>query len=189
MSGDLEQVASQYAEAVIELAEDASGGSAQSLKKLERIHGDLKVIAEIFAINEDFSLVLNHPNLSPEDKKGLLLKTFEGKVDELTLRLIKLLAERRRFEVLPYLEKPFKAILRERMNVVGGELICAQKLSDGQVQDIKARLTEHLGKKLELDVRVDPSLIGGMVLKLGDQVIDGSLRGKLQVVEKSLMSV
>ena len=71
MSGDLEQVASQYAEAVIELAEESSGGQADSLKKLERIHNDLKVIAEIFETNEDFSLVLNHPNLSMEDKKAL----------------------------------------------------------------------------------------------------------------------
>ncbi len=189
MSGDLEQVASQYAEAVIELTEESSGGQADSLKKLERIHNDLKVIAEIFETNEDFSLVLNHPNLSMEDKKELLLKIFKGRVDDTTLRLLELLSERRRLELLPYLEKPFKTILRERMNVVGGELISAQKLSDGQVQDIKARLTKHLGKRLELEVSVDPSLIGGMILKLGDQVIDGSLRGKLQVVEKSLLSV
>lgn len=68
--------------------------------------------------------------------------------------------------------------------MVGAVLTCAQKLNDSQIQDIKARLTEHLGKKLELDVEVDPSLIGGMILRLGDQVIDGSLKGKLQVVEK-----
>lgn len=188
MSGDLSQVASQYAEAVIEIIEESHKGP-DAIKALERVHGDLKVIAEIFDSNEDFSLVLNHPNLSPEDKKNLLLKTFEGRVDPVTLRLLKLLAERRRLEVLPYLEGPFKTILRERLNVVGAVLTCAQKLSDSQIQDIKARLTEHLGKKLELDVEVDPSLIGGMILRLGDQVIDGSLKGKLQVVEKSLMSV
>ncbi|MBK9770114.1 MAG: F0F1 ATP synthase subunit delta [Candidatus Obscuribacter sp.] len=50
-------------------------------------------------------------------------------------------------------------------------------------------MTEHLGKKLELDVKVDPSLIGGVVLKIGDQVIDGSLKGKLKSIEKALLSV
>ncbi|HMP50075.1 MAG TPA: F0F1 ATP synthase subunit delta, partial [Candidatus Melainabacteria bacterium] len=80
MSGDLSQVASQYAEAVIEIIEESHKGP-DAIKALERVHGDLKVIAEIFDSNEDFSLVLNHPNLSPEDKKNLLLKTFEGRVD------------------------------------------------------------------------------------------------------------
>jgi F-type H+-transporting ATPase subunit delta len=62
-------------------------------------------------------------------------------------------------------------------------------LSDSAIADIKARLTEHLGKKLELEVKVDSSLIGGVVLRLGDQVIDGSLKGKLQSIERALLSV
>ena len=190
MSGDLQAVASQYAEALIELAEESSKASTQdALKTLEKIHGDLKAISEIFESQNDFTLVINHPSLSSEEKKNLLLKAFEGKVNELTLRLLKLLADRRRLEILPYIEKPFKDILRAKMNVVGAKLISAQKLSNSEIQDIKARLVEHLGKRLELEVEVDDSLIGGLVLKLGDQVIDGSLKGKLQVVEKSLMSV
>lgn len=190
MSGDMTQVAAQYAEAVIELAEESSKTTtADSMKLLERIHQDLKVIGEIFESNKDFSLVLNHPALSPDDKKELLLKTFDGRVDGITLRLIKLLAERRRLELLPYLEKPFLELLRERQGIVGCELACAQTLTDSQVQDIKTRLTKQLGKRIEMEVAVDPTLLGGVVLKLGDQVIDGSLKGKLQAVEKSLLSV
>lgn len=189
MSGDLQAVAAQYAEAVIELAEESGKSSSETLKKLERIHGDLKAIKEVFESGNDFTLVMNHPSLSSEEKKKLLLKAFEGKVDEITTRLLTLVADRRRIEILPYMEKPFKEILREKMNVVGAKLISAQKLSDNEIQNIKARLVEHLGKRLELEVQVDDSLIGGLVLELGDQVIDGSLKGKLQAVEKSLMSV
>jgi F-type H+-transporting ATPase subunit delta len=57
------------------------------------------------------------------------------------------------------------------------------------VANIKAQLTEHLGKRLELDVKVDPSLIGGVVLRLGDQVIDGSLSGRLRAIEAALLAV
>ena len=188
MAGDLNQVASQYAEALIELVESETKGS-DSIKALEKINGDLKAIADIFKSSQDFSLVINHPTLSPADKKALLVKAFEGKVQDITLRLLKLLSDRRRLEILPYLEAPFKSILQERLNIVGAKLTSAQKLTDSQIQDIKARLTEHLGKSLDLEVEVDESLIGGLVLKLGDQVIDGSLKGKLQVIEKSLMSV
>ena len=190
MSGDLARVASQYAEAVIELAEDSAKSTKKdAMKILEQIHGDLTAIKNLFETNPDVSLVLNHPSLSSEDKKKLLVTSFDGKVHEITLRLLKLLADRRRLNVLPYLEDPFKEILRERMNVIGGKLISARKLSDSQVQDIKSRLVKHLGKRLELEVEVDSSLIGGLVLKLGDQVIDGSLKGKLQAVESSLLSV
>jgi len=187
MNGDLAQVASQYAEALLELAEGS--GSGNYLERLETIHRDLKAIAEVYNSNHDLSLVLNHPSLSTQDKKDLLLKTFGGKVDELTERLLRLLADRRRLEVLPDLEKPFAELLRRRKNIVSAQLTCSQKLSDKEVADIKARLSEHLGKKLELDVEVDESLIGGLVLRLGDQVIDGSIKGRLSIIEKTLLSV
>ncbi|MBA3992408.1 MAG: ATP synthase F1 subunit delta, partial [Cyanobacteria bacterium DS2.3.42] len=72
---------------------------------------------------------------------------------------------------------------------VSASLVSSEKLSDEAVANIKARLTEHLGKRLELEVKVDPSLIGGVVLRLGDQVIDGSLKGQLKAIEKALMAV
>ena len=62
-------------------------------------------------------------------------------------------------------------------------------LSESDVANVKARLTEHLGKRLELEMSVDQSLIGGFILRLGDQVIDGSLKGKLRAIEKTLMAV
>ena len=57
------------------------------------------------------------------------------------------------------------------------------------IANIKARIAEHMGSNLELEVKVDPSLLGGLVLKMGDQVIDGSLKGKLANLERTLLSV
>jgi F-type H+-transporting ATPase subunit delta len=62
-------------------------------------------------------------------------------------------------------------------------------LSDAEVADIKSRLTMNLGKQLDLKVKVDKSLIGGVILRLGDQVIDGSIKGKLRELEKVMLSV
>ena len=65
----------------------------------------------------------------------------------------------------------------------------ADPLHDSAVAEIKTRLIKKLGKQVELEVKIDRSLIGGMILRVGDQVIDGSLKGKLEALERSLLSV
>ena len=188
MKGELAAIAAQYAEAALELAETADGGSISG-GVADTVAKDLIGINAVLSNAPDLGLVLNHPALSPKEKSDLLLKTFEGRVHDLTFRLLNLLNDRRRLELLPELEDEYLKLLRERKNIVSARLVCAEALSDSEVADIKARLTEHLGKKLELTVEVDESLLGGAVLRLGDQVIDGSLRGKLQSIGKSLLAV
>lgn len=183
MKGELAAVAAQYAEATLELAEKADASMA------EKVYSDLKGINEVFKNAPDMVVVLNHPSVSPDDKMNLLVKSFEGKVNELTMRLLRLLADRRRLDTLPEVEEKFGELLRQRKNIVSAKLSCSKELSASELADIKARLTEHIGKKLELQVEVDKSLLGGVVLRLGDQVIDGSLKGKLSVIEKELLSV
>ena len=99
------------------------------------------------------------------------------------------MADKRRLELLPFIESSYRSLLNAKKNILAATLSCSEPLADSSVANIKAQLTEHLGKKLELEVKVDPSLIGGVVLKIGDQVIDGSLKGKLKSIEKALISV
>jgi F-type H+-transporting ATPase subunit delta len=176
-------VAMQYAEAVLELALLEKAGLADQVLK------ELAEINRVMSATPDLTLVLNHPSVGHEEKRKLLVGLFGGKVDDLTLRLLELLLQKRRIAILPQIETEYRALLNARENIASASLICAEKLSESAVADIKARLTEHLGKKLELDVKVDPSLIGGVVLRLGDQVIDGSIRGKLRNIERALLSV
>jgi len=183
MKGELAAVAAQYAEAVLELAEKAGSGTD------EKVLADLKGINEVLDLTPDLVIILNHPAVEPEKKTELLLKTFEGKITDVTQRLLRLLSERRRLDTLKQLEEKYAQILRERKNIVSAKLTSSKELSQSEIADIKARLTEHLGKKLELEVTVDKSLLGGVVLRLGDQVIDGSLKGKLAVIEKELTAV
>lgn len=185
MKGELAAVASQYAEAVLELAEQAD----KSGQVLEQVLLDLRGINQSFANTPEIQIVLSHPGISPDEKTKLLLKVFEGKLNDITYRLLRLLAERRRLELLKEIENKYAALLRERKNVVSALLSSSKELTQSEVADIKARLTEHLGKKLELDVEVDKTLLGGVVLRLGDQVIDGSLKGKLAAIEKQLLAV
>jgi len=180
-------LATQYAEAALELAQQADG--AEKFATSERVLADLIGINEVIAANPDFATVLSHPAVEAPKKLDLLLKTFEGKLSDITQRLLRLVAERGRLDLLKSLEEKFAELLRAKKNIVSAKLTSSKELTTSEIADIKARLTEHLGKKLELEVIIDKSLLGGVILRLGDQVIDGSLKGKLAVVEKELLAV
>ena len=111
------------------------------------------------------------------------------KCKKLHFHLLDLLVVRRRLDLLPAIERQYTTLLNEKRNVVTAQLVSSEQLSDTNVADIKARLNEYLGKSLHLDASVDPALIAGYVLRIKDQVIDGSLKGKLAGIEKVLLSV
>ncbi len=183
MKTESSTVAAHYAEAILQLALQGSGQIADTVLK------DLTTVADAFKSSPELNLLLEHPSIPTEEKRKILIELFSGRIQDLTLRLLELLLDKRRITLVPAVEREFHQLLNARKNIVSASLICADKLSDSALADIKARLAEHVGSHLELDVKVDPKLIGGVVLKLGDQVIDGSLKGKLASLERMLLSV
>ncbi len=181
MNTELQGIAGAYAEAVLDLA--AKNQEEETVLK------ELQLINVVFASDKDMQIVINHPAIRANQKKEVLKTVFSGKISILTDNLINLLADKRRLDLLPFIESGYRELLNQRKNIVSATLTCSEPMADNNVANIKAQLTEHLGKRLELEVKVDPSLIGGVVLRLGDQVIDGSLKGRLKALEKSLMNV
>jgi len=183
MRRELFSIAGQWAEALIDLA----GGAGANTD--ERVLADLEKVNKAVSSTPDFNVILAHPAIAGTEKKQLLIKAFEKSVDDLTLRFLQLLADRRRLNLLPYIEHTYRDLLRERKSIATASVTSADALSDQAVSEIKTRLIKQLGKQVELAVKVDRSLIGGLILRVGDQVIDGSLKGKLEALERSLLSV
>jgi F-type H+-transporting ATPase subunit delta len=181
---ELEGVASKYAEAILALA---VAPSAPGLD--EAVGSDLTGISRVMQDSADLRMILGHPSIPADQKKAFLVSLFSKKINELTLRLLELLNDKRRLDLIPQIATKYHSLLNERKQIVTANLVCADQLGDKALADIKARLAEHLGKKLDLEVTVDRSLIGGFQLKLGDQVIDGSIKSKLRAIEKTLLSV
>jgi F-type H+-transporting ATPase subunit delta len=150
---------------------------------------DLKGVNQVVSSTSELEVVLRHPAVNATEKKQLIISIFGGKVHELTLRLLEMLTERRRLELLPYIERHAQDIWRGKQNIVAGTLVYAEKPDSKTLQEIKDKLQKQLGKTLELSEKEDKSLIGGYLLQIGDQVIDGSLKGRLQQIEKALLSV
>lgn len=172
--------AAQYANALLQLA-DESGD-------LRNVYSNLDAVSKAFQAEPELLVLFKHPAISAPQRMQLLQEVNKD-LDKLSGRMLELLVERRKIELLPTILEEFYELLRERHNRVTAQLICAEQISEQETESIKTRLEKKLGKVVELTVSIDKSLIGGYVLKVGDQVIDGSLKGRLQSIEKSLLSV
>lgn len=168
---------------------------ANALLQLTNVQGDaetvftnLDTVSKVFQSDPELSVLFKHPAITAPEKKRFL-KEFSGNLDELSARLLQILCERRKMQLLPLIIEEFRDMLRAKHNIVSGTLVSAEKISDDAVNGIIQKLKDRLGKRVELVVEVDRSLIGGYVLRVGDQVIDGSLKGRLQTIEKALLSV
>src|ERR1039457_2824724 len=147
MKTELATVANQYAQAILELA------FKQGAEPLaDKVLSELSAINKVILNTADMEVVLQHPAIDRKRKRQLLTGTFQTIVSDLTMRVLELLLDKRRLNLLPQIETGHHQMLNAKKNIVSASLICADKLDDGAIANIKARLTEHLGKRLELDV-------------------------------------
>ena len=177
MKTDERTIAVQYANALLQIA-DASGD-------LRNVYANLDAVAKAFKTNPELLVLFKHPAISAPQRLQLL-KEISKDLDRLSARMLELLVERRKIALLPTILEEVYEILRARHNRVSAQLYSADPVSEQETEGIKQKLEKKMGKVVELSVHLDKSLIGGYVLKIGDQVIDGSLKGRLQSIEKLL---
>jgi F-type H+-transporting ATPase subunit delta len=113
-------------------------------------------------------------------------RVFGGKVDSLLLNFLKVLARRRRLGSLRTIQRAASILRDEQLGRLRVIVSSAQKLTDQQKNDIVAKLKTNFGKEAVLVERVDPKLLGGIVLRIGDHVYDGSVLGKMQTMRRTV---
>jgi F-type H+-transporting ATPase subunit delta len=154
---------------------------------LDRYARDLADLAQLMETSRDFREVLINPVFTKADKKriaGSILKKLG--TDQMVVNFVNLLIDRKRIDQLPGIEVWFRALVDEIRGITRGEVISAQKLDEDQLQRITAALAKTSGKEVMLTAKVDPSLIGGVVAKVGDMVFDGTIRTQLNQLKESL---
>jgi len=124
--------------------------------------------------------LLGSPHVTPAQLAELVTGVAGAGLDENSRNFVSLLAQNRRLGFLPEIAALFEQMKAELENVVDVEVVAASKLSPDQESRYAAALQKKLGRKVRLHTRVDGSLIGGAVLKAGDLVIDGSIKGRLE---------
>lgn len=174
MSAPAETLAQVYATALLDLAFE-KGVHAEVL-------AELKAFGAILEEERDFATFLYTPNIRQQAKTDVVRKVFGGEFSDTTLHFILITIDKRRQAYLPEMLRAFQAGYHERM----GEQVVRVETAVAMQDEQRNRLTEILKKKLEkeiiLDERVNERLLGGLVLRVGDSRIDGSLRTQLETI-------
>jgi F-type H+-transporting ATPase subunit delta len=136
--------------------------------------------------NEDISVVVDNPKVNKQRLSELMLDICREHVNKENENFLKLLVHNNRLILLPYIAKLFEAYKAEDEGYAEVEVFTAYALSKEAKHDLTATLEKTLGKKIHMNVTVDKSLIGGVLVRAGDKVIDGSIRGRLQNMQKAL---
>ncbi len=173
---ELTTVARPYAEAAFEVA--------QAAKALPQWSSTLQLAA---AASSDARLqvVLDDPKLAAKQKETLLLSLLGDAPADLR-NFVKVLVEAGRVELLPQISELFDARKDAADNVARAEIETAIALTDAQLAALKVSLARHFGKTVEAEVTINPALIGGARITVGDRVIDGSVQGKLTAMANQL---
>lgn len=132
--------------------------------------------------------VLESPKLTSEQAASMFINVCKDKVNASGENFIKLLAENGRLTLLPEVAALFQFYRAQAEGTVEAEVISAQEISEAQAEAISASLEKRLGKKVSLKTSIDETLIGGAIVRAGDLVIDGSLRGRVSKLSSALVN-
>ena len=174
---ELATLARPYAEAVFKRAKQTN-----SLVVWSESLQFLAVVAD----QPQLAAIITNPRISKESKISLMLEICQDRVQEEVKNLIKLLTENGKLQLLPKIAELFEQYKAEDEGYVNVELFSAYALSKAEQSKYVAKLEKFLNKKVNATVSVDNSLIGGILAKAGDKVIDGSIRGQLKQLAKRL---
>lgn len=174
---ELSTIARPYAEAAFEIAQQGSalGAWSQMLRFAATIVGDARVAA-----------ALDNPRLDAGAKESLLLSIAGDRFDAQARNFIRVLVEADRVAVLPQISAQFDALKDAAEATAKATIESAFELSDAQVAALKAALEQRFGRKIEATVSINPALIGGARVTVGDAVIDGSVQAKLGAMSTQL---
>jgi F-type H+-transporting ATPase subunit delta len=169
----------RYAQAAFELAveRDELESWQQSLRRIAEVAEDEKLVA-----------LLESPKLPFAVKKGLLEDRL-GKINSLALNLACLLTSRGRLRIAHNISQQYDRLLDAHQGIEHAEVLTALPLDDEDKQRLSQQLGEMVGRKVIIDSQVDPSVVGGFVARIGDTLIDGSIRNRLETLRKSLVEV
>lgn len=178
----LSGVAGRYATALYELAVEAGN--------VDGVGADLARFEALIAGSEDLARLVKNPVFTAEDQvKAVTAVLAKAKIGGLASNFIRLVASKRRLFVLPGMIGAYRAIVAQAKGVTHAEVTVADPISDARLKDIRTALEGVAGGPVELSVRIDPAIIGGLVVKMGSRMIDASLRAKLNAIRTRMKEV
>ncbi len=173
----MEEIAEVYSRSLFDVAKEAG--------ELERVRDELGEFADALSEDRDLQVFFFSPYFSSEEKKDGIRKLVEGASDHF-VRFLELLAERHRMPVLFRIRDAFEGLWREENKLLPVTVTSAVELDSELVKGIGERIEEQTGQRVDLATKVDPGVLGGLVLRVGNMVLDASVRNRLEKLRKSV---
>jgi len=175
-------LATRYAAALFELAE--------SRNQLDAVAADLATLSKMIADSADLRRLINSPVLSrAEQGKAMAAIVKAAGFGELSQKFIGLLAQNRRLFAVPAMIKAYRKMLADKRGELTAEVTAARALTPAQQAAVGDAIKRVFGGIVAVDVKVDPSLLGGLIVRVGSRMIDNSLKTKLQKLQLSMKGV
>ena len=175
-------VTGTYGEALYELAIEE--------KKEQQYLEEVIAIRDILIENTEFMDMMNHPKITKEEKTEALKNIFSGRVSEDILGFLVLVLQKDRYDEIIGILEFFIDKMKEYMKIGTAYITTAVSLKDSQKNEIEKKLLSTTKfTKMEMNYNVDPTLIGGMMIRIGDRVVDSSVKTKLERLTKNLADI
>ena len=175
----MSRVAKRYSRALFQLALEE--------KKLEEVENDFIQIEDLSHESDEFKNFISNPLISEIEKAEIMAELFKDKLSDLGYNFLQLLTNKKRSSLLPDVIEEFQLMILQHRNILQGELVSVVDLSDTQIEKIKANIEKLTGKSVLFDMRLDPSIIGGFIVKVEDMIIDNSIRFQLNKLRERLV--
>lgn len=171
-------VAESYGKALFELAQEQG--------KLDDIRLELADLTALLRNQPDLATLFEHPTIDEARRAESIRRIFASQVSDLTLRFLLVLSSKDRLDQLAGIAVVFDRLVKESRNEVDVDVITAQPLTPQQLQAVADKVSKAIGKRAIVHGRLDASLIGGLKIKIGDQVIDASVAYQLRSLSRQL---
>lgn len=170
--------ASRYARALL-IVTEKRGETARALE-------DLEGLRVVFAAGARVSGILASPEVRLADKRQALRQGLDGRVRPIVAVFVDLLLRKKRLNLFDTIVEQFEALVEHTQGIRRAEVTSAVPLTDAETQRLHATLERHLGSKVKLRTQVDPALLGGALARIGDRVVDRSVRSLLEAISQQL---
>ena len=173
-------VAKRYAVALFQIAKEK--------QTLDQIETELRVVQQVFTSNKELTDLLSNPKISIEKKKSLVKGAFSA-FSEQVLNTLYLLIDRHRETIVSELVTVFIDLANEERGIAEAKVYTVRPLTDNEQQNISTQFAKKIGKaSLRIENVIDRTLVGGVKIRIGNRIYDGSVSGKLQRLERELIA-
>jgi len=170
----------RYAKAFFSLAKDSG--------EIETLHRDIEMVYRLCHQSEDFYQLLQNPVIKTAQKKSILQEILKPHIHDVTLRFLLLITGKNRETEIPGICRNIIDRVREERGIVPATVTTAQEMKPAILEEIRLNLERETGKIVELTHKMNPAILGGMILRVGDLQFDGSISTQLKKVKSTLLA-